>query len=413
MSASSPQVGQLLDVPADLKLSALETMSPLEIAAGFVSGPEGLALPGTSGRAARRGVRETLARLLLPALTRSPCIIEFSGGRDSSLLLAVAMATARREGLAQPIAVTKRHPGLTETLEDEWQELVVRYLGVADWVRLDFDSELDAVGPIAQRFLPRCGVVWPPMLWSMWPFLRLARGGALVSGEGGDEMFGPRRPTPVAHLIYERDLQLSALKHGAMALAPRPARELLLRSRYREWSLLPWLRPDALAMAKELFLQQQLAEPLRWRTGLFWQRGLRSETMFVRNASRLAAASEVERIVPFLDTSFLAALGKAGPFLGYSSRTAALRANFAGLLPDDVFSRRSKAFFNRAWFAQHTRDFASRWSGNGLDEQLVDPEALRAEWLRESPSALSIAALHAAWLAEAKAQEALKPAQTA
>jgi asparagine synthase (glutamine-hydrolysing) len=413
MIASSPQVGQLLDVPVDLTLSALETMSPLEIATGFVTGRDALAVPETSGGAARSGVRETLAQLLLPALTRSPCIIEFSGGRDSSLLLAVAIATARREGLAEPIAVTKRHPGLTETLEAEWQELVVRYLGVTDWVRLDFDSELDAVGPVAQRLLPLCGVVWPPMLWSMWPFLRLARGGSLVSGEGGDEMFGTRRPAPVAHLIYERHLKLSTLKHSAIALAPRPARVVLLRRLYREQPPLPWLRPDASAMANELFLQQQLAEPLRWRASLFWQRSLRSEAMFVRNASRLAAALEVERVVPFLDTSFLAALAKAGPFLGYSSRTAALRANFVGLLPDDVLSRRSKAFFNRAWFAQHTRDFASRWSGNGLDEQLVDPEALRAEWLRESPNALSVAALQAAWLAEAKTQEALKPAQTA
>ena len=67
-----------------------------------------------------------LERAVLPALLRPPCVVSFSGGRDSSLVLAAAVAVARSEGLAAPIPITVRFPASAESDEQEWQERVVR-----------------------------------------------------------------------------------------------------------------------------------------------------------------------------------------------------------------------------------------------------------------------------------------------
>ncbi len=93
-----------------------------------------------------------LERALLVALRRPPCVVAFSGGRDSSVLLALAARLAEREGLEAPVAVTQRFPGIEETAEEEWQELVIRHVGISDWETIDHgDNELDVVGGLAQR----------------------------------------------------------------------------------------------------------------------------------------------------------------------------------------------------------------------------------------------------------------------
>ena len=90
-----------------------------------------------------------------PFLRRSPCLVSFSGGRDSSAILAAATALARREGLPLPIPATNRFPHVDESDERPWQEHVVRALRLEDWIRLDFGDELDCVGPVASAALRR------------------------------------------------------------------------------------------------------------------------------------------------------------------------------------------------------------------------------------------------------------------
>jgi asparagine synthase (glutamine-hydrolysing) len=70
------------------------------------------------------------------------------------------------------------------------------------------------------------------------------------------------------------------------------------------------------------------------------------------------------------------------------------------LLPANVLGRTSKAYFNRVFFGEHTRAFAASWSGEGLDERLIDPEALRREWLSEVPDFRTSLLLQSAWLAD-------------
>jgi len=67
-------------------------------------------------------------------------------------------------------------------------------------------------------------------------------------------------------------------------------------------------------------------------------------------------------------------------------------------LPRALIERRTKAVFNRAFFGSYSRAFAEGWSGAGVDPALVDPEALRAEWLRPVPDFRTAILLQAAWL---------------
>jgi asparagine synthase (glutamine-hydrolysing) len=70
------------------------------------------------------------------------------------------------------------------------------------------------------------------------------------------------------------------------------------------------------------------------------------------------------------------------------------------LLPTEVLGRKSKASFNRIFFGQESRAFAAGWSGRGLDDTLVDPEALRSEWLSEVPDFRTSLLLQSAWLTD-------------
>src|SRR5215212_1324990 len=90
--------------------SSDEALRPtsLEIAAGRMFGEHG----GAAGIARLDDRRltplEALEEAVLPALTQPPCLVSFSGGRDSSSVLAAATRAARREGLPAPVPVTLR-----------------------------------------------------------------------------------------------------------------------------------------------------------------------------------------------------------------------------------------------------------------------------------------------------------------
>lgn len=119
--------------------------------------------------------RATLEALLRPALARAPCVIGFSGGRDSSALLAVAVALARREGWPEPVPVTLEYDS-ERTFERPWQEMVIAHVRVDEWVRLKLSDELDFVGPVAAEGLRRHGVLFPANAHMIVPLARAARG---------------------------------------------------------------------------------------------------------------------------------------------------------------------------------------------------------------------------------------------
>lgn len=58
---------------------------------------------------------------------------------------------------------------------------------------------------------------------------------------------------------------------------------------------------------------------------------------------------------------------------------------FHDVLPSDLRARRTKASFDGAFWHEHSRELVRRWDGGGVDESLVDVDALAAEWRSQSP----------------------------
>src|SRR3989304_2009164 len=134
-----------------------------------------------------------LEAAVLPAVARPPCVVTFSGGRDSSLVLAIAAKVAKREGLPAPVPATIRFIGIEGAEETSWQELVLGPLELDERVSISVRTGLDFVGPIAGRVLRRHGVLWPLNIYLHESLIGHAKGGSLMTGMTGDAVFGGGR----------------------------------------------------------------------------------------------------------------------------------------------------------------------------------------------------------------------------
>jgi asparagine synthase (glutamine-hydrolysing) len=371
-------------------------LSPLELATGLVFGHEPAPLPA-SGRAPLAEIRAAL----LPALERGPCLVAFSGGRDSSALLATAAALAREEGLAPPVPITVRAPGAGGTHESGWQELVVSSLGLPDWELMTVDDELDTLGPVARSVLRRHGLLWPFNAHFIRPLLDAAGGGALVTGIGGDELLLSavcRRPAGVL-MGRARPIPRDA-RRVALHLSPRPLRAWW-HARLDLSEAFPWLTPAGVRAARTALAALEADEPRRLAARLTWARGARAMRANVAGLQGMAAAAGTLLVQPMLDERVWAAVAHGTRRGGFLNRTDGMRAIFGGLLPDELLARRGKAAFDELFFHRHSRAFARRWDGSGVPEELVDAERLRREWGKPRPGSHSFTLLQAAWLASA------------
>ncbi|MDE3085348.1 MAG: hypothetical protein KGJ77_01170 [Acidobacteriota bacterium] len=368
-----------------------------EVAWGWVPGT-----CGGAGAAPPEATADPVAALeaaVLPALVRSPCLVQFSGGRDSSLVLAATLRVARREGLPEPVAHTQRFPALPETDEAAWQERVIAHLGVREWERVVVDDEVDLVGPVAGPSLERHGLLWPPMVHAQHLDLARARGGAIVDGEGGDEVLGGGRLAALAALARGLEpLRPAPLARAALGLAPAAVRRAAARRHHRALRP-PWLRPGAWDALESRLSADLAEEPLDRRRALARHLRLRMVVGYLANSALLAAEHDVVACAPLLDPAVVAAVGLAGGWVGFPGRATAMTTMFGALLPAEVLRRSSKARFNRSAFNRHSRAFARAWDGSGLDDERVDAEALRRAWAEDEPNALSFALLQSAWLA--------------
>lgn len=374
-----------------------ERLSPLETVWGMPIGRHPGVAPLPSGPAP--SLRAAMEAVVLPALRRAPCVVSFSGGRDSSAVLALATAVARREGLPDPIPYSHRFPAVPDSHEDEWQRLVVEHLGLQDWERPQWTDELDVLGPYARTVLLRDGVL-PPFNGHLHePVFAAAAGGSVLTGIGGDELFSQVSRYPVVRVLSGRaPLRPRAVPHLTFsALAPRPWRARRLAHR------LPldfaWLRPaTAVELRRELALDTA-AEPLGWDAAArrwMWPGRILHAPRLAKE--RMAAAHDVRVAHPFASAEVLRAAAAAWGFAGPRGRAGELLRNFGDLLPAAVFERETKAGFNAAFWAGPAAEFAAGWTGGGVDEDLVDPAALRKEWAGEDPDLHSITLLQQAWL---------------
>jgi asparagine synthase (glutamine-hydrolysing) len=344
--------------------------------------------------------RAAFEAMILAAVDRGPCFVAFSGGRDSSAVLAVATRLARREGLPDPVPVTELYPGVDTTDESAWQRLVIDHLGLSEWVRLPHHGESDLLGEAAQASLLRRGLLSLPAFHTKDRLFATAAGGTMLTGEGGDEVMGPRRITPLTLMIrMRRPLSRRLLTAAASAALPAPVRRASLRSELRRTGDRAWLRPAAAREHHRLLASDEAAQPLRWDVATWWLKHRRAVGVALRDYAAIAAEQDVRLGHPFLDDAFLAALARAGGRWGYAGRTALMRTLFADVLPDELLRRSGKASFDRAYMGAATREFARSWDGAGVNPALVDPDVLRAAWTSDTPSTLNGLLLQSAWLA--------------
>lgn len=380
---------------------AMYVMTPIEVAWGYLVGHTGTLPPPRDNTLSPR---QALEAVLLNAMLRSPCGVAFSGGRDSSMLLAVATHVARREGLPEPIPMTWVFPEAPATEESSWQEMVVRHLRLADWQRIELRDEFDVVGPLARSILEKDGVVWPPTLHGDLPLMEAVRGGTLLDGEGGDEVLGVEfhRVAPLTALLGRQrpPLRWGKVRSALGAAAPETVRRKYARRRYRAKVPVTWLRPAALDALYDAVADNEAAQPLSFAVSVQRVPRRRTQVHLAHNRRILARRYDVDVSSPLLHPEFVHAVARDGGWLGRGDRTAVLRRLIPDLLPDAMLARTTKAGFREAFNARHTREFAESWTGDGLNEELVDTVEIRRIWRSGRGIAPTAALLQTAWLAD-------------
>jgi asparagine synthase (glutamine-hydrolysing) len=274
------------------------------------------------------------------------------------------------------------------------------HLELDDWVRLDWCDELDMLGPVATRVLARHGILVPFNSHFHYPLLELAAGGSLLTGFGGDELFGRVERVALADVMFSpRRLRVGELPSLVIDIAPRPVRTLVrgLRRPYRHFS---WIRLPALASLGWADTSWDMREPVRWdRSVCEWWWPARMLQCCLASMRVMAADFDVHVASPLASSVVLAAFAQAGGAVGLRSRSPALRGILGDLLPETVLSRATKASFGGAFWSRHARDFVARWDGRGIDQTRVSAAALRKEWALPSPDAHSFVQLQRAWMA--------------
>lgn len=381
------------------------TLTREEIAVGWVFGafPQTPELPDTP---ASLEPSRALELAILPTLQRPPCAVSFSGGRDSSVILAAAASVARKEGLPLPVPITQRFPRHTSAEESSWQELVIRHLVLPDWERhVIEDDSLDVIGAVSGDAMRRCGLLWPANAYMHAPILAAAKGGTVLTGMDGDGLFGRRRWTRAAHVLYARARpRIRDMPNLAHALAPGGLRARW--ARFREPQTIPWLVPRLQNAADRAFAVEKSGEPVRWDSRVRWWSRRRHLAVARRSYDRLAAAFQARVYHPFLNPTFLASLARTGARAGFEDRVGAMNALFGDLLPASVLSRRDKTHLNRVFWGEESRRFISTWDGRGVPEDLVDSTVLRKEWMSSAPHPWSATLLQDAWLESSGSDQA-------
>jgi hypothetical protein len=372
-------------------------MRGIELATSLVIGTD----PGRpalrTSRVAADELPGVLERVLLRSLQRPPCLVAFSGGRDSAGLLAAATRAARRHGLPLPVPATYRFPAAADVDESAWQDTIVRHLELEDWLRVEVTDELDIIGPVARPLLRRFGPMWPPNSHFAGLLVPHASGGTFVTGVGGDELLEPVSHRAADVLAGRARPRRGDVRVLAAAVAP-PA--LRVARGQRRVTPLPWLTSEAAAAYARARAQEAL-EPVWWGrsvTHKWW----RSRERVALRASIAAACGDAVTVEhPFMDRDFLSATAGALWRVGFPTRAAAMELLFGDVLPVAVRERSDKAAFFAPFINRHSRNFITAWDGTGVDEGLVEVAALRACWSADRVDARSYALLQAAWLATA------------
>jgi hypothetical protein len=346
----------------------------------------------------RSSLGEFTSRMFASAFGRGPCYMPFSGGRESSMWLAMATRYARHHGHGDPVPVTLRYPGLSSSEQLTLQELVVARLGLADWERVEPDDDLDLIGPIAGEALLRTGPFWPPNAYTMAPLIEAARGGVFLLLTGLSDFFAWWRWAPLASVLagHRRPRKGDASLLASM-LMPAFLRAHAARRRLPP---LPWLQPAAERRARALLASRLAAVPVRFSAAGTTQVTHRCFTGAAGTFRALGDALGTAIELPLCRPGVVESLAGAGGWVGFGQQRAMLQRLAGDLLPSELLAPRSAADLNPIFFGEPSREFAAIWSGTGLDESVVDVAALRRNWLCERPDPRTACLLQYAWLNE-------------
>lgn len=377
-----------------------QALTEIEVASGIVVGQGNGPLFESDRRSDPLLVLREKAR---EALATPPCVVAFSGGRDSSALLAFLLDVARSDGLPEPIAVTARWDDDVASDESAWQEEVITTIGAHEWEIVRPGTDLDLLGDEARSVLQAHGLFWPAPAYALRPLFRLAKGGVLLSGEGGDEAFGlypyGRLWQSVRARQLPRQIDLRALALGCLPRAVRRWRWRTIRPAYQTWLSDSALKETSTAMADD-----GADDPLRWGSYQVISRRRRAMDLTLGTLQMLAQMEGARYEGPFLDETFLAALGAWGGNFGRGDRGDVMTSLFANVLPGPILTRVSKASFGGVFWGPESRRFAEEWDGTGLPLDMINPDALRSAWLAPVPVYGAALPLQAAWLSSQKHQ---------
>lgn len=343
---------------------------------------------------------EVCARIWSGPFGSGTCYVPFSGGGESSMWLATATRYARRNGHDDPVPLTLRHPGLASAEELQDQERVIAHLGLADWERIEPHGGLDLIGPVASSTLTRTGPLWPPNAYVMTPLVEAACGGVFVFITGLTDFFSWWRWAPLVSILerHRRPVKRDLALVGA-ALMPASLRALAARRRGFPPPM-PWLRPAAEREALALLRRRQVDVPLRFDRAVVAQV---THRCFDGAAASLAAIGEAVGTSvdqPLRRPGVAESVAGFGGWRGFRGLKTMLREMCEGLLPAEVLTTRPGPDLTGVFFGDASREFAATWSGVGLDESVVDTEALRRNWLSDTPDPRSACLLQYAWLTE-------------
>ncbi|MDQ8046073.1 MAG: asparagine synthase-related protein, partial [Solirubrobacteraceae bacterium] len=295
-------------------------------------------------RAPSDGPRLAIERLLRGAFERGPVWVAFSGGRDSSALLAIAAHVARTDGFDSPIPVTMVFPEVSDTDEEGWQRLVLERLGLLEaWVRLEPGEDLDMIGPYAQRVLRRHGVLVPPNAHAGLPMLDAMGGhGTLVSGAGGDELM-EGRPQRLTSAIWSRrrvranELTGCVVDDLSGALQRRAIRRTTFLHHFH------WLAPATWHRRVAEEIEERSVAPIRFDSLLrraFTDRHFRAAD---HAYGLLAGDLGVDVLMPFVEREVVGAFAASWGYRFPGERARSLRPLVGDLLPEELITRESKA----------------------------------------------------------------------
>jgi asparagine synthetase B (glutamine-hydrolysing) len=352
-------------------------LSPLEIAAHSVTGPglSPLAKPAQTSVSPL----QALETAILPSLAETPCLVSFSGGHDSSVVLGIAVRLARRESLSLPIPISLRFTDAPRAEESELQEAVVRSLGLSDWELVSVGDELDVIGPVAGSVLKAHGLLYPANAHIHAPLPEGASGGTLLKGFGGDQAF--------------RQCPRSRRPWWAARRPDPPA-----------W---PWLTRQAATQVHRSLGRERHLVPKDEASRGRWRANRRDVNLACSSVAAIAAGQGAEIRHPLLDAEFLEAVETTGITpSGAGGRAGIVKTLFGEALPPECVARRNKAHFREVIWQSHTRAAISpsrigqtiEALADGYFDGLVDLGALRREWAGPEPNSRTALLLQRAWL---------------